>query len=121
MLDVSAIYNFITAIPSHPEDFTTYAADYVYNMNIKLADAKLTEYKVKETGRAQFNPQVARAYVAHLNGDEKERVVIDTDGVGWWAKFVMSRQADLLYGWTTDLPPADNRLTIDLAAGASAE
>lgn len=110
--------HFISAIPSHPEDFTAYAADYVYNGTLKLADEALKKYKVGETGRMVFNPQVARAYVTHLKGDEKKQAVIDTNGVGWWAKFVMSRQADLLYGWTTDLPPADNRLTIDLAAGA---
>ncbi|MCP3955476.1 MAG: metallophosphoesterase [Desulfobacterales bacterium] len=112
---------FITAIPSRPEGFTTYAADYVYNMTIKLADAKLKGYKVSEPDRIKINPQVARAYVTHLNGDEKKRIVIDTDGIGWWAKFVMFMQKDLLYGWTTDLPPADNRLTIDLAGGAGAE
>jgi len=112
---------FISAIPSHPEDFVAFAADYVYNGTIKLADTKLTEYKVSEPGRVKFNPQVARAYVTHLNGDEKKQAVIDTDGVGLWAKFVMFMQEDLLYGWTTDLPPADNRLTIDLAAGASTE
>lgn len=112
---------FISAIPSRPEDFTAYAADYVYNGTIKLADAKLTEYKVSAPDRVKINPQVAKAYVAHLNGDEKQRAVIDTDGLGLWAKFVMFMQADLLYGWTTDLPPADNRLTIDLAAGAGAE
>ena len=112
---------FITAIPSRPEGFAAYAADHVYNLTIKLADAKLTGYKVSEPDRIKINPQVARAYVTHLNGDEKKRAVIDTDGLGWWAKFVMFMQADLLYGWTTDLPPADNRLTIDLATGASAE
>lgn len=112
---------FISAISSRPENFTAYAADYVYNGTIKLADAKLTEYKVSEPDRIKFNPQVARAYVTHLNGDEKKRAVIDTDGVGLWAKVVMFKQEDLLYGWTTDLPPADNRLTIDLATGASAE
>jgi len=112
---------FITAIPSRPDDFTAYAADYVYNMTIKLADAKLTGYKVNEPDRNKINPQVARAYMSHLNGDEKMRAVIDTDGLGWWAKFVMFMQANLLYGWTTDLPPADNRLIIDLAAGAGNE
>ncbi len=55
--------------------------------------------------------------------DDFERVagMLSSFGVGLWAKFVMFMQADLLYGWTTDLPPADNRLTIDLASGASVE
>jgi 3',5'-cyclic AMP phosphodiesterase CpdA len=111
---------FISAIPSHPENFSAFAADHAYNLTIKLADAKLKGYKVSKPDRIKINPQVARAYVTHLNGDEKQRIVIDTDGLGWWAKFVMFMQADLLYGWTTDLPPADNRVTIDLA-GTGAE
>ncbi|MBI9084427.1 MAG: metallophosphoesterase [Desulfobacterales bacterium] len=110
---------FIDAIPSHPTDFKTYAADYVYQGTIKLADEALIKYKVSEPGRVKFNPQVSRAYVTHLKGDEKARIVIDTDGAGLWGKFVMFMQEDLLYGWTTDLPPADNRLTIDLTTGKS--
>ena len=57
--------------------------------------------------------------MTHLKGDEKSLAVIDTDGAGLWGKFVMFMQQDLLYGWTTDLPPADNRLTIDLVTGRS--
>ncbi len=112
---------FITAIPSHPDDFTTYAADYIYNGTIKLADAALIGYKVDQPGRAKINPQVSKAYVTHLKGDERQRAVIDSDGIGLWAKFVMFKQKNLLYGWTTDLPPADNRVTIDLAADGSVE
>jgi 3',5'-cyclic AMP phosphodiesterase CpdA len=112
---------FITAIPSHPDDFPAYAADYVFQGTIKLADEALKGYKVAEPARKKFNPQVSRAYVTHLAGDEEKRIVIDTEGVGLWAKFIMHMQEDLLYGWTTDLPPADNRLTIDLATGESME
>lgn len=110
---------FITAIPSHQEGFRAYADAYVYQGTIKLADTALRKYRVGESGRDKISPQVSRAYVTHLRGDEKERIVIDTAGTGLWTQFVMFMQENLLYGWTTDLPPADNRVTIDLVTGES--
>lgn len=109
---------FITEIEGHSGDMAAYAEAYVYRGTIKLADTALKTYRVSAADRARLAPQISRAYVTHLKGDEQApAVMVDTSGLSPWGRFVMWMQADLIEGWYTDLPPADNRLTIDLAAG----
>ena len=109
---------FIAAIASRETDFAAYAADYVYHGTITLADTALEKYGVGAADRARLSPQISRAYVTHLKGDEvRPATIVDTAGCGLWARFVMKMQFDLIDGWYTDLAPADNRLTIDLATG----
>ena len=45
---------FITSIPSHPQNFSAFAADYVYNGTIKLADEALKGYGVSEPDREKI-------------------------------------------------------------------
>ena len=107
--------HFITSIPSHPEGFAAYAEDYLFSGTLELADAALKKYMVGEKDRKLFNPQIAAAYAAHLNGDEpKPAPELNTDGAGFWGRFVAGIQADLLKGWYTDLPPADHNVVLDL-------
>jgi 3',5'-cyclic AMP phosphodiesterase CpdA len=107
---------FITAIPGHGKDFGAFAADCVYRSTIRLADDALAKYKVAEADRSQLGPQIARAYVTHLAGDEvRPAVVLQAADAGWWTRLVMWSQKDLIEGWYTDMSPADNDLVIDLA------
>ncbi len=109
---------FIEAIAGRETEFPAYAAEYVYQGTIRLADAALDGYGVTAEDRALLAPQISRAYVTHLNGDEtKPRTVLDTTGCGPWTRLVVRTQRDLIEGWYSDLPPADNRLTIPLAPG----
>jgi 3',5'-cyclic AMP phosphodiesterase CpdA len=107
---------FITAIPGHEKDFGAFSADYVYRGAIRLADHALGKYKVPAADWPQLSPQIARAYVTHLAGDEaRPAVVLQAADAGWWTRVVMWFQKDLIEGWYTDLPPADNDLVIDLS------
>ena len=109
---------FITNIPSLGEGFADYAANYVFDGTKKLVNTALTKYKVSEEQQPLINGQVAAAYSAHLKGDEKKSdTVLDTNGFGYWLKFVAWLQEDLIDGWWTDLEPRDNDLIIDLATG----
>ncbi|MFH2129416.1 MAG: hypothetical protein ABIK68_03500, partial [bacterium] len=109
---------FIDAIPSHPEDFKTYREDYVFDGTIKLGDAALKKYMVSEKDRQRLNPQIARAYITHLRGDEvRPATILDKTELGLWGRLILALQGDLIDGWYTDLPPADNQVTIDLTDG----
>jgi 3',5'-cyclic AMP phosphodiesterase CpdA len=110
--------HFINTIPSHPEDFPTYRDQYVFDGTIKLADAALKSYGVSEKDRRHTSPQIAQAYSVHLKGDEiKPESSIHKDGMGLWGRIILALQGDLIDGWYTDLPPADNQVTIDLSDG----
>lgn len=110
---------FITAIPSMGDAFEAHARDNVFTGTVKLADAELNKYWVSETEQKKIDYQIAAAYVTHLKGDEvRPATAIDSQDFGPWLNIVAWVQKDLLEGWYTDLPPADNHLTIDLATGA---
>ncbi len=110
---------FITAIPSMGDAFKAHAADNVFNGTVRLANAKLTHFKVSKTEQPKISRQISAAYVTHLAGDEvRPEKPIDTEGFGLWLRFIAWYQKDLIEGWVTDLPPSDNALTIDLATGA---
>ncbi len=116
--NASVSSRFIKAIPSMGTDFESYAANFVFEGTRKLANTSLAKYRVAEDQHDLINSQIAKAYAAHLNGDEKiPETVIDTKGFGVWLRFVAWMQEDLLEGWWTDLPPGDNNLTINLATG----
>jgi 3',5'-cyclic AMP phosphodiesterase CpdA len=107
---------FITAIEGHEKDFGAFATDYVYRGTIRLADDALGKYRVSAADWPKLSPQISRAYVTHLAGDEtRPAVVLQAADVGWWTRAVMWSQKDLIEGWYTDLAPADNDLVIDLA------
>ena len=119
-LDQKAIIEsrYIDSIPSHKDNFKTYSAQYVYDGTLKLAEAALKKFMVSEKDRKLVNPQVAKAYTTHLRGDEiKPEIAIDKNGLGLWGRIVLGIQGELIEGWYTDLPPADNRITIDLTNG----
>ncbi len=109
---------YIESIPSNRDNFRAYSDQYVYDGTLKLADVALKKFMVSEKDRQLINPQVAKAYSAHLRGDEiKPETAIDKNGLGLWGRIVLGIQGELIEGWYTDLPPADNRITIDLSSG----
>jgi 3',5'-cyclic AMP phosphodiesterase CpdA len=109
--------NFITSIPSRP-DLADYAYQYVFNGTVTMANAKLDKFRVSKEQQPLITEQIAKAYCAHLLGDEKKPdITINKDGFGVWLKIVAWVQKDLINGWWTDLLPQDNRLIIDLNTG----
>nr|NJM01873.1 metallophosphoesterase [Desulfobacula sp.] len=110
---------FIDAIPSMKDKFSEYARDFVFNGTVTMANARLDKYWVSKAQQPLITGQVAKAYGAHLSGDEKKPdPVINPEGFGPWLRFIAWMQKDLINGWWTDLPPKDNDLVIDLATGA---
>lgn len=111
---------FIGRIPSRPSDFAAYAEADTLRGTVKLADAALKKYYVPEADRQKINPQVAESYVTHLKGDEPvPPAAIDTRGLGFLGRLVVGIKTDLLTGWRTDLPPADNDVVLDLRPAAA--
>jgi hypothetical protein len=108
----------ITSIPSHAADFDDFARNFVINGTIFLANEKLTQYGVPQEDQDLLSPQIARAYVTHLQGDETTPApVLDFTGVGPLGVLVGVVQGDLVNGWGTDLPPADNAIPLPVSAG----
>lgn len=111
---------FIESIDSVDTDFPDYARDFAFRGIVGLADKALEEYWVSEKGRDILAPQIAEAYVAHLEGDEKPpEEVLTTKGTGLMGRIVVFFQKDLVQGWQTDFWPTDNRLTIDFKDDAN--
>jgi len=109
---------FISSIASMKKGFRKHADDYVFNGTIKLADDALQGYKVAAKDRKLLSPEISRAYVVHLTGDEKKPAnMLTTGSLGLMGKIALWFQGKLIEGWYTDLPPADNNITIDLNTG----
>jgi hypothetical protein len=108
----------IQSIPSHAGDFEDFAHDFVNRGTIILADEALARYGVPEDDQSKLSPQIARAYVTHLQGDEiTPQKPIDFTGVGPLGIIAGTVQGDLVTGWVTDLPPADNTVTLSVTGG----
>lgn len=109
---------FIMSIPSHPNDFREYSEQYVYHGTVNMANDALDGYHVAPSDQKIISPQISRAYVTHLKGDEqKPAVVRDTDGLSAWGTFIFFMRGSLVEGWWTDLPPQDNHVNINLITG----
>ena len=103
----------IKSIPSMGDDFAAHADAYVFNGTKKLADTALAKYKVSKEQSDLINHQIAKAYMAHLKGDEVfPATPIDKQGFSVWLRFIAWMQKDLVHGWWSDLPPRDNNLVI---------
>lgn len=109
---------FITSIASRREGFEKYTYDYAYTGTLGMVEKALGKFWVSARDIETVAPEIARAYVAHLRGDEiKPEKPIDTEGLGLLGKVAMKFQGNLIEGWNTDLPPADNNIIIDLKSG----
>jgi UDP-2,3-diacylglucosamine pyrophosphatase LpxH len=108
----------ITSIPSRPDDFEAFALDFVTQGTILLANETLTEYGVPVSDQELLSPQIAEAYVTHLQGDEVlPWPIIDTTGISLIGRLVLLAQGGLIEGWYTDLFPADNNIVLDMTTG----
>ncbi len=108
----------IRSIPTMGKTFADYADQYLFDGTKKLADAALKGYKVNKDQASLINHQIAKAYRAHLRGDEiMPPAPIDTKGFTPWLRFIAWMQEDLIHGWWSDLPPADNNIVIHLDTG----
>ncbi|MFW5820817.1 MAG: metallophosphoesterase family protein, partial [Bacteroidota bacterium] len=109
---------FITKIPSKPENFTSFAKDYVWTGIEGIAKSTLIEYKLKEEEAALLSGQIADAFVAHYQGDEiSPEKAFNLKGVSLKGRFLIGfKKKQVWYLWN-DTPPEDNFLKIDLGSG----
>lgn len=106
---------YIDSIPSMPDTFKKFKYDFIYKGTMNISKRTLQKYYVSENDINVISPQVTRAYMIHLGGDElKSKMDISFDGMGIWGGIVMFTQRSKVQGWMTDFYPADNNLTIDL-------
>ncbi|MBA4369776.1 MAG: hypothetical protein C0403_19285, partial [Desulfobacterium sp.] len=109
---------FITSIPSHPDNFSEFSKSFLNNNTLRITDRTLKKYWMSDQDREKIAPSVATAYAAHLRGDEsKPESFVETDGLGLWGSLIIWMRKDLIEGWWTDLPPADNSVEINLRTG----
>jgi len=97
-------------------DFAANAARFV-KKNVKLeAYNTLRKFFVSEKDSEYIGDNVAAAFYAHYNGDEKaaERPFFDTDRLSLWGRIVYSTEKYVIDGLWRDLPPEDNNTTINL-------
>ncbi len=108
----------IETIESHPDDFPAFAQEYVWNGTILLANEALAGYNVSAKDQALLSPQIADAYITHLQGDEiVPSPMIDLTGLGVMGNLAIAVQGGLIRGWYNDLLPADNEISIDMKTG----
>ena len=108
----------ISSLESIP-DFENYSHTFVTEGTKIMASKTLKKFKVRNEDIDTISDFVAKAYVAHLKGDEiPPEEIISYSGLSLWSKIVTFTQKDLIYGWWTDLPPKDNNIVIDLKTGA---
>ncbi len=108
----------ITSIPSHPTDFEAFALDFVIQGTILIANETLAGYGVPASDQAILSPQIAEAYVTHLQGDEVAPVpLIDTTGISLMGHLVIAVQGSLIEGWYFDPYPGDNDVVLDMRTG----
>lgn len=111
-------YRHIGRTASHPSGFKDYARKYLIDGLNHLAAEALMGYGVSEKDSLFIAPQVSEAFAAHYHGDEKPRgPVLNKEGLGFLGGVLIGMREELVYSLWKDLPPADNRLTVDMADG----
>lgn len=110
--------HFINSIPSKGTGFQNYNHEFLYDSTVKIADTTLRKFKVSGDDMKVLSPAIARAYAVNLAGDEVKPVnAVPDSGLGIMGTIVMKVKGKMLEGWYTDLPPADNNITVDLKNG----
>lgn len=108
----------IESIDSHPKDFQNFARDFVKQGTILLANETLTGYGVPVEDQMLLSPQIAEAYIAHIQGDEVAAdPLLDLTGLSPIGQAVVAVQGSLIEGWYNDRLPADNEIVIDITDG----
>jgi 3',5'-cyclic AMP phosphodiesterase CpdA len=108
----------IKSIDSHPYDFQNFAEQFLRQGTILLANEALTGYGVTEDDQKLLSPQIATAYIAHVQGDEiAPDPLLDLNGLSALGRLVINVQGSLIEGWYNDLQPADNEVVIAMDQG----
>ena len=108
----------VKSIDSNQDEFQSFARDYTIQRTILLAKEALAGYGVPEEDQVLLSPQIADAYIAHVQGDEvAPDPILDLNGLSPIGRMVIAVQGDLIEGWYNDLLPADNEIVINMTDG----
>ena len=106
---------FVTSIPEHPVDFPGYAMERLREGAIEMASVELRHALVSERSAGILAAQIADVATVYFRGDERVvRRGFDLSGLGPWAVFIAEALSQPLRDVQTDLPPADNDVTLQL-------
>lgn len=108
----------VASIKSHPNDFPAYAKQYLLDGIAVIATETLQGYKIDRPEAQGIAKEIARGFAAHYGGDEQlapGQVMVTEAGLSPLAWAVIQYRKDLIIGLWTDLPPADNNVTLTLA------
>ena len=96
--------------------FAANAQAFVKRTVVIEAAQTLRKFKVSEKDTDYIANAVGDAFVNHYAGDENSalRPSFDKHKLGFWGRFVYSRQKYVLDGLWEDLPPEDNIASIEL-------
>jgi hypothetical protein len=110
----------VTSIKSHLTDFPAYAKQYLLEgMTVYIAKI-LQGYKVDLPESEKIAKEIVLGYAAHLAGDEQlapGQTMVTETGLSPLAWAVVQYRKDMIIGLWTDLPPADNNITLNLKDG----
>lgn len=111
----------VTSTKSHPTDFEAYAKQYLLDGMTVYISKIVQGYKVDPVEADKISKEIVLGYVAHVGGDEQlapgQKMVTET-GLSPLAWAVVQYRKDMIIGLWTDLPPADNNITLNLKNGS---
>ncbi len=109
---------FVTALPGFSGDFPLYARARLFQWLRAGAEAALIRFGASARSAAALADQAAQAGMSMYRGDEPRSVRgFDTTGLDLGGKILAAAVDGAFRDFQTDLPPADNDVTLDLAAG----
>lgn len=97
-------------------DFADKANAFVKKAVVTKAYNTLRKVLVPKNDAMYIANYVGDGFIAHYNGDEniEDRPAFDENRLGLWSRIVYDMEKYVVYGLWTDLPPADNNVTLDL-------
>jgi hypothetical protein len=109
----------VTAIPSHPEDFTAYAREYTRKGLENVAVDMLKRFLIRTYNEPYLTGRIADIFLAHYQGDERSSAEgLDISRVGCLGGVVIAYTKPLWTGMADDPVPPDNDLIINLKDGS---
>ncbi|MEN8204125.1 MAG: metallophosphoesterase [Bacteroidota bacterium] len=108
----------IQSIPSLEKGLQEYAREAVKEGTAHVAERTMIRFKLNSEDAGHIANQMGDLLAGHCAGDEIARdPALNLDGVSIWGRIMVLFRKKLARGLVTDLPPADNQLTIHLQSG----
>ena len=110
--------SFVTDLPGFPGDFPRYSQDRLRQWLQASAERSLHRFGATDRTAVALATQAAEAVLSFYRGDEPQRAHgFDLKGLDLGGLFLAGMMDGAFADFQTDLPPADNNVTLDLAAG----